>query len=59
MRHFLFAPTISYFGYLTMITALVVAHQMEFTPMSVLAWLGITVAGGFIEGFLSEALNHG
>ena len=59
MRYFLFAPTISYFGYLTMIAALVVAYKMDFTPMSVLAWLGITVVGGFIEGFLSEAISHG
>lgn len=57
MKYFLFAPTISYFQYLTMIAALVIAHQMDFTPASILAWLGIVVAGGFIEGFLSEAMK--
>lgn len=53
----LFKPTISYFSYLVMATAVTVAWQMDFSGYALLAWAGITVAGGFVEGIAEAALK--
>ncbi|MGY1448723.1 hypothetical protein ACW582_16200 [Pseudomonas chlororaphis] len=49
MKYFLFAPTISYWQWLVMSAAVLVAALMGFSPWSALAWLGIVIFGGAIE----------
>ncbi|MGY1448757.1 hypothetical protein ACW582_16370 [Pseudomonas chlororaphis] len=58
MRYFLFAPTISYWQYLTMSAAVLVAALMRFDGYAIFAWLGIVIVGGAIEGiadFISDS----
>lgn len=54
MKRFLFAPTISFWQWLVMSGGLAVAALMGFTPYGALAWFGIVVVGGAIEGVLGR-----
>lgn len=53
MKRYLFEPTISRWQWSVMTIGLGVAALMGFTPYGALAWLGIVVVGGAIEGVLS------
>lgn len=56
MKYFLFAPTISFFQWLTMSAGLAVAFWMG-SAWGLLAWLGIMLIGATIEGVV-EAVSR-
>lgn len=53
MRRFLFAPSISYWCWLTMSAGLAAAFWIG-TGWGLLAWLGIMLAGAAVEGVFGK-----
>lgn len=57
MKYFLFAPTLSFFQYLVISAAILVAALMGFSPLAAIAWLGIVIVGGAVEGIVEAVFG--
>lgn len=56
MKHFLFDPVMSFWQYIVMLVAVLVAALLEYSPLGALAFFLIVIAGGIIEGVV-EAVS--